>query len=256
MSTLENPPLIEAIFELRWGETASGELTYTQEEQSLFAGKMSASAASKGFGRCEMLQPGGVPVSLPMMVSHRFREAENTWPCYQVGLGIFTANQTANGYSWPSFKKAIGAGVGIYNQAAPEQLKLVKDTLQITLRYQDAFFPDAGVTVKEYLNEHFNIEAGLPKSFLANKNLDEEKSSVNIQFNTNTNTPKGNVSIKIANAIISGRPGLLLETVVISKAKDAIDGELSKDALLNWVERAHELQKHSFRTLVLKSAYS
>jgi uncharacterized protein (TIGR04255 family) len=256
MTTLENPPLIEAIFELRWGEVASGELAYSQEEQSLFAGKVSASAASKGFGMCEMPQPGGAPVSLPMVVSHRFRESKDAWPCYQVGLGIFTANQAAKGYSWSSFKKAIGAGIGIYNQAAPEQLNSVKDTLQITLRYQDAFFPDARKMVKEYLNEHFNIEAGLPSSFLDNKNLDKEKSSVNIQFNTNTNTPRGNVAIRIANAIISGRPGLLLEIAVISKAKDAIDGELNKDALLNWVESAHELQKHSFDTLVLKSAYS
>jgi len=256
MSDLKHPPLIEAIFELRWGEVTPGELTYTQEEQSLFAGKVSASAASKGFTRSEILKQSEIPVSLPMTVSHRFRKAENEWPCYQVGLGIFTANQVADGYSWLSFKKAIGTGIKICNQAEPEQLNSVKDTLKITLRYQDAFSPGAKKTVKEYLNEHFNIEAGLPESFMENESLDDKEGSVNIQFNTNTNTPKGNIGIKIANAVIGGRPGLLLETVVTSRAKDAIDGALSEEALLSWVEKAHMLQKHSFRTLVLKSAYS
>jgi uncharacterized protein (TIGR04255 family) len=256
MSKLNNPPLIEAIFELRWGEAAPGELTYTQEERALFAGKVSASAASQGFARVETLDQGGAPISLPMTVSHRFRKAENEWPCYQVGLGIFTANQVADGYSWLSFKEAIGAGVKICNQAEAGQLGSVKDTLKVTLRYQDAFFLGTKVTVKDYLNEHFNIEAGLPESFMENENLDAEKSSVNIQFNTQINVPKGNISIKIANAVIGGRLGLLLETVVTSSAKDAIDGELSEEALLDWAEKAHMLQKHSFSTLVEKSAYS
>ncbi len=256
MSTLKHPPLIEAIFELRWGEVAPGELTYTQEEQSLFAGKVSASAALQGFTRCETMKQGGSPISLPMSVSHRFRKAENKWPCYQVGLGIFTANQVADGYSWLSFKEAIATGIEIYNEAEPEQLRSVKNTLQITLRYQDAFFPGPKETVKEYLNEHFNIEAGLPESFMQSANIDEGKSSVNIQFNTNTNTPKGNISINIANAFINGRSGLLMEIVVSSRAKDAIEGELNDDALLNWTQKAHMLQQHSFETLVLKSAYS
>lgn len=256
MSNLNPPPLIEAIFELRWGEVAPGEFNYTQEEQSLFAGKISASAASRGFTRCETMKQAGAPISLPMIVSHRFRTAENKWPCYQVGLGLFTANQVAEGYAWLSFKETIATGVKIYNQAESEKLNLAKDTLQLILRYQDAFFPDAKETVKNYLNNHFNIEAGLPGSFIENEKLDGEKGSINIQFNTNTITPKGHIVIKIADAIINGRPGLLMETVVTSRAKDAIDGDLSEEALLSWVEEAHYLQKHAFKTLVVRSAYS
>ena len=109
-----------------------------------------------------------------MMVSHRFRSKENTWPCYQVGLGIFTVNQVKDGYDWPPFKESIKTGLEIFNQADPEKMDKVKDSLSVVLRYQDGFYPKEGESIEKYLEKHFHVKAELPDEFLNNKNIVHE----------------------------------------------------------------------------------
>jgi hypothetical protein len=138
MTALPNPPLIEAIFELRWGEITQEQYSYTPEERSLFAGKISAAMAAHGFVITELVQQQ-LSFILPMQVTHRFRMQSNSYPCFQVGLGIFTANQIKEGYDWDSFKQSIKTGLDIYNQAEVGKLDSIKDTLTLSLRYQDAF---------------------------------------------------------------------------------------------------------------------
>jgi len=253
MTKLENPPLIEAIFELRWGESAPGQFSYSQDEQSLFAGKVSASAASKGYGLTEYVHQN--PVALPMAATHRFRSKKDVWPCFQVGLGLFTVNQTKNGYGWSSFKASVKSGLEIYNQAEPNKLNSVKNSLVLALRYQDGFFPEQGDSIEEYLAEHFKVKAGLPNSFLDTDSLDRAKSGVHLNIRVESKKPKGSVVITVANAIINGQPGLLMETIVESKVSDALQGQIDIDSILEWAGEAHDLQKHSFKTLISPSAY-
>ena len=255
MGELANPPLIEAIFELRWGEVLPGQFKFSRDEQTLFAGKISAALDSKGYGISEIVHPE-TSRPLPMFISHRFRAKENTWPVYQVGLGIFTVNQLNDGYSWESFKNTIETGLEIYSQADPRKLALDRDTLSFVLRYQDAFFPPAEQLISGYLEEHFNVRAGLPENFLNNENIDSTKSTVNINIHTNTVNPKGEIVIAIANAIINQNPGLLMETVVTSKAMEAIEGEIKIGNILEWTQSAHALQQHAFRTVINPSAYN
>jgi len=255
MNTLENPPLIEAIFELRWGEVAQGEFSFSQDEQSLFAGKVSSAASTKGFSVTEYTQPPNTP-PLPMLVTHRFRKAVDAWPCYQIGLGIFTINQVADGYDWETFKQSIRDGLHVLNNADTKHLNAVQDSLHVILRYQDAFYPEPEISVEKYIEEHFNINAGLPSSFKNHQDINGNASSIHFQVNTSTNTPKGQIGIKISNAILNGVPGLLMETVVSSQVSELMTDEISIDNLISWAEDAHKLQKHSFDTLISKSAYS
>ncbi len=254
MTILSDPPLIEAIFQLCWGEVVPGHYSYTQEEQSLFAGKISASAFRKGYPITEGVQQGS-PVLMPMVVTHRFRKGHNEWPCYQVGLGVFTVNQIKNGYDWVSFKDAINIGLEMLEEAESDKLNSISDTLSIVLTYQDAFFPESIVSIEKYLKDNFRVNASLPDEFLNNSDIARDQATVNINFNVETSNPKGNVSIRIANAIINDRPGLLMETIIQSKARELVNDKLSKESILDWVERAHVIQKHSFKTLINPSAY-
>ncbi|MCX7087052.1 MAG: TIGR04255 family protein [Methylococcales bacterium] len=250
MTKLDNPPLIEAIFQLCWGEVAPGQFSYTHEEQSLFAGKISAAAAMQGYKTAQDAQPNA-PVLMPWVATHRFRDKDDTWPCFQVGLGIFTVNQVKNGYSWESFKNSIKIGLNVLEQADSEKLAKISNSLSVFLIYQDAFFPEENISTEAYLKDHFNINADLPSDFLSNPNIDRNKSNVDINIKIEIKEPKGFISIKIANAIINDQPGLLMETIVHSKMADITD----KNGILNWVERAHEIQKHSFETLIQPTAY-
>ena len=252
MLIIDNAPLIEAIFELRWGELAPGNFQYSDEERSLFAGKFSVAAANSGYKVIERIASFA---NMPMMVSHRFRLNENIWPCFQIGLGIFTANQTKDNYSWNTFKTSIKTGLDIFSQADPKMLSKAKDSLAMILRYQDAFFPNQNESIEEYLKNHFNVNVSLPASFSESASLDDKYSAVNVVIQIFSKEPKGTLVITISDAIINDKPGLIMETTVQSSASDIFECSGNTDLILDWCEIAHDLQKHSFVNLIKPSAY-
>lgn len=255
MTTLDNPPLIEAIFVLQWGEVAPRQFVYTQDEQTLFTGKISASASSNGYKITENIQQNQ-GFMMPKLVSHRFRKYKNSYPCFQVGLGIFTINQVKDNYNWSSFKESIKTGLEIYSEAEPNKLNDIKDTLSLSLHYQDAFFPENNISTEEYLKEYFHVNAGLPESFFENTEINRSKIGINMAINVETLNPKGAIVVSIANAIINDQSGLLMDTIVQSKVKDDFNGEaVGINEIMAWLEQAHNLQRHSFKNIVKSSVY-
>ena len=108
MSVLENAPLIEAIFELRWGELSPGNFSYTDEESSMLPLHISIAASKHGF---DFIETQSNP-PFPFFVTHRFRKSENSWPCIQLGTGIFTVNQVNDNYNWEEFSIGFECGRG------------------------------------------------------------------------------------------------------------------------------------------------
>lgn len=248
-------PLIEAIFELRWGQKSFGDFDYAPEEQQLFAMQIGAVAASKHYTFTELANPSMQFLLPPMLVSHRFRKQSNSWPCFQIGLGIFTVNQVKDGYEWTSFKNTIEEGLDIYIAANPQKLNDVQNTLTLILRYQDAFFPDSSISTKQFVEEHLNINVNMANEFFENENIETGFEAINISIMTNIIKPKGRLSTVLANAVMNDKPGLLLETIVETEMKNLTNGIVSKENILSWVEEAHKIQQHSFKTLVKESAY-
>lgn len=253
MTTIDDAPLIEAIFELRWGNTSSGQFSFKRDEQSLLPGKLSASAAAKGYKFCQIIPH--IPLGIPGIVSHRFKKDKDSWPCFQIGLGVFTVNQINDGYDWDEFKKSIKAGLEIFTKADPEKLSSEKNTLSAIMRYQDAFYPSAKMSTEEFLSDHLKVDAKLPDSFLDNPNLNRAKSGINLRFNLDTIKPKGVITIGITNAVINTTPGILMETIVESKLSDSIGNTVNTKTLLEWSEKAHDLQRHTFKNLIKTTAY-
>tara|TARA_B110000196_G_C21115606_1_gene650330 strand:- start:800 stop:1576 length:777 start_codon:yes stop_codon:yes gene_type:complete len=255
MSTLKSPPLIEAIFEVHWGETHPGQFNFSQEEQSLFPIKFSSFASANGFSFQELVNNGAFHGAvLPRLVSHRYRKQADKWPCYQTGLGVFTVNQIADGYDWTDFHVDIKKGTSIFFQALGAQLKDVANTGYAQLKYQDAFFQKDEESLESFLKSTFNVNISLPSSFFDKDEIKKSYSSINFTSSIESLSPKGRVDIVIANAIISGKPGILMETVVTSKISDISQKiEYLADDIMNWSDSAHKLQKHAFSTLIKKS---
>jgi len=248
------PPLIEVIFELHWGEAEPGRFSYSLEEQSLFAGQVSAAAAAKGFVFKEFLQHKNEP-PLPKRVTHRFRRGENQWPCIQVGLGVFTVNQIDKDYAWASFLEAVASGLKIFSEADRNKLSLLKDSLTVILRYQDAFFPPDRKGIEDYLEENFEVNVKFPDAFFKKNIVNRPVNSISLNFEAEVTRPKGKVTVAINNAIINNKPGLIMETVVESKVTTDMKGSTGIDDFLSWAVEAHDLQRHAFRTLINKSAF-
>ncbi|MCW8918740.1 MAG: TIGR04255 family protein [Gammaproteobacteria bacterium] len=256
MTTLANPPLLEAIFEIRWGERSPGKFEYTPQEQNILPGLVTSQATKKRFKITEYLdREGGHGVAFPMQPLYRFRREQGNWPCLQLGLGIFTVNQIADGYDWEIFRKDIGIGYGIFHSAEPEVLDSKRKDATLILRYQDAFYPDQGMTAYDYIQKYFNITVSLPAEYTSSSLLSPDLKDIHFRFNTSAAKPIGDISISLVSAIIGGRPGLLMETIVQSNAHDVLS-QYTTENLLEWADAAHDLQRHAFNSLVKKSSYS
>jgi len=258
MPAIKNAPLVEAIFEIRWGSKGQNSFEFSQDEQSLLPGKVDAFAAEAGF---PLSEPIGAPagpnnIGLPQRISYRFRPGENQYPCLQLGMGIFTVNQLESGYSWNSFLSSIKDGVKILLKANPGRLARLPDSACLALRYQDAFYPsDEGCTSQAFIVKHFNVDASLPDNFLGDNRLNPSKSDLSFKISTDVKEPEGRITVFITDAIISGKRGLLMETIVESPIGNFSLNSISENHVTDWCEKAHQLQKHAFETLIKPSAY-
>lgn len=248
-------PLLEAIFEMRWGETEFGQFNFSPDEQWLFPGKISAVATTKGYVVSEAIQNQVLMPSMviPFLVSHRFRKKEGEYPCLQVGLGVFTVNQVRDNYGWLEFKKSIKEGVDIYNKADSKKLKSISESLVLSLRYQNVFFNSVQSENEDLIGKHFNLGAVFNEEFKSNKgiNYDKKNSDINLEFETIK--PVGNIVIKIANSVIENKKCVLMDTIVHSKVKESLKSIDSKN-IQAWLEQAHTLQKHCFNSLIKKES--
>ena len=254
MVTIPNAPLVEAIFELRWGNPDSEDpikITFKPDETSFFVGQFKATASGKDFGHVERVNP--LPVPFPHIVLHRFRKAPDIWPCYQIGLGIFTANQTNDNYDWKPFKNTIMEGLDVLDKSLPDGLSNM-NPLVVELKYIDAYLYDNDINPMEYLKETFNINLLnlFDKSFLK-KDLFVDKSDkgINLSFQLDTLDPKGKFIFNLGLGTSNAKPAFIVNIRHRSSDDDIIQkGTAFKKYISKWLEKSHDLQKHAFKTLV------
>ncbi|WP_417215896.1 TIGR04255 family protein [Alcanivorax sp.] len=254
MSKIDNSPLIEAIFELRWGETHPGTFKFYREERELLPGIFFQSIKSNGYPLRERLDPEAPEI--PGFAKYRFRKAPNKWPCYQFGLGLFTANQIGSAaisspqieeYDWDDFKPAISEGLKslIDSYATFDGLPSGKPTA--ALRYQDGFILGKGESIEDFISHKTNIRAHLAENFLDHPDINSNATDIRMELVFETNKPKGKISISVMSAQIKGEPGVVFETRVSSQLTSS---EISVPQIMEWAEDAHTLQRHSFDSLI------
>lgn len=250
MPILSNAPLIEAIFELRWAEIrrtpTEVHFDFPPEEIELLPGQFRSEMKQSGFDFYERLNPESP--ALPHVVTHRFRKKAEVWPCYQLGLGIFTANQINQNYGWSSYKQTIIDGIHALGNAHPKGL-IDLPTLGVELRYRDGFIFDEGETAPEFLEKKLSIGfSEKPVALLETTKIQNDIIFNQISFSVRAIEPRGTLTIIGAQGFINGRPGFILDTAIRSADNDK--PALTPDGISTWLEQAHVLQKHAFETLI------
>ena len=99
MTSFKNPPLLEAIFELRWALDDNNDFNKIQ-----FLFEDLYSRFSKEYPFRENIVDATIP--LPVLNGQpvrRFRKAENAYPLIQIGPGILTLNSDSKNYLWEDF---------------------------------------------------------------------------------------------------------------------------------------------------------
>lgn len=255
MSTLSHAPLIEAIFELRWGEVLTDKdpgkigFRFTLDDDEIFPGQFAAAAKTQGFTNVERLGSGAP--RMPHMVTYRYRKAPNVWPCYQTGLGIFTANQINDGYGWNSFSASIKTGLELLDKGHPAGIATLP-LIGADLRYQDGFLFSKNEGPIDFLKDKLNISVDVPNKLFSKDAVAGLPDGFSTEFQVRLEDPKGILIIRLNQAIINGDPGFVMETTVRSAQEDK--PTCSLQSLLDWANKAHDIQQHAFQTLI-KPAY-
>lgn len=254
MSILSQAPLIETIFELRWGEIQvhpsnprAIRLMYSENELETLDSSFGMIAEKHGFPIVEQINPE--LSQLPHSVSKRYRKQLNVWPCYQTGLGIFTVNQINDGYKWSIFKKDILLGLELLDEACPGSLSSLS-SIGVELRYLDGFPFDENENSNSFLKNKMELGFNLPNEFFANEKISNEIRENNIRFEVATNKPKGLLINCVESGMINGRSGFVMNTIVRSADKNSPDFDVKE--LEKWLNDAHEIQQHAFKTLIQK----
>ena len=220
MGKIPNSPLIEAIFELKWGEKQPGHFEYSKEEKDFFPGVFYDAIKKEEFSYSEHVGRPEEQLNLPFQVAHRFRKSEGQWPCYQIGLGIFTANQIGNMSVGPD-------GIG--------------------LKYQDGFILEDGETIESFISKKLKTNIDISSEFLSNDKISKSAENIRLRISHRTLVPSGSIAISVLSAQFGGKPGLVIETEVFSQLGSS---ERKLDFLAKWCEEAHDLQRHAFNTVI------
>lgn len=250
MPILPKAPLVEAWVELRWGLkphlNSPADFEFTFEDLDFFPGQFRKAAERSGFVTIERVNPEIVK-AVPHVVTYRFRKAPATWPCYQIGTGMFTVNQINDGYKWETFKPDVVKGLQVLNEGHPTGLGGLS-RFGIELRYQDGFPFTEGQTPPDFLKSNLEIGFRLVPEFMNLQQLSSEISGMKVGFSLNTSVPRGQLIIEIVQGTINAQPGFVMNTIVRSTQGNC--PEWTTESISEWLESAHEIQRHAFKTLI------
>ncbi len=254
MPKLSKAPLIEIIFELRWGpgEPGQGPVNlspdrWSPEERSYFPAEFRNGARKQGL---EYVEDIGPPIPIPSVVAHRFRPSEGKWPCLQIGLGLFTVNLTNEFYDgWDSFRQAATKGLAVLDGAYPGGLSALP-LFHAELRYLDGF-PLKEQAPLDFMRANLQLALDMPDGLLEHNALQGPVESPEVGFMVPVVKPEGKLLLKLQSGMINGEKGLVAHTAIRS-TRGALPDQNS-EALLRWLDQAHEIQHYFFETLVAGS---
>lgn len=232
IKNLNNKPLVEAIFELRWGLDGVQDGAVDPYYQILI-GQMFAEI-NGSYPYWERLPTAELPESfLPFMPHHRFRVEPDAWPLIQMGPGLLTVNDT-EGYVWETFfprcSDVIDALFRIYPEAE-EKLKI----FEITLRYIDA---DAllGLSAVDFLRS-LKLNVDMQQSLFEGGRIGGNSLGVSLSLAYSAWRPKGIFQISCNQGKKHNQDAMIWETKVISRGTDA---PRKPEAINAWLNEAHD----------------
>lgn len=242
ISKLSNAPLQEVIFELRWKLDFDPESQSQTDKDFQFAFANFSALSSKKLKHKIILKSSSVPdilfVNRPI---YQFWVAENQYPVFQLGPGVFTVNETEKNYEWQNFRSLILEGIDWLNKSYSNKL----DFSVIELRYIDAIEvgEDNEKDLIKFIADNLQIE-------ISNKNIDAKLSDIQLHQRFKIDD-ENYLSLLIANGIknIKQSKAIILQTS-FNKTSN-----ISLENLVAWIDVAHDTCSSLFQKMISKNLY-
>jgi len=243
---LLNPPLVEAVYELRWelqGDQQTGR--FRDVAYPMMYGRMYEKLKNE-FPLIEDLPSIQMhPEAGPFVVRHRMRKERNGWPLMQVGPGILTIND-GKGYSWAQFKRLILLAIQTIVELYPAE-SFPLNFIKSEVRYISAVpFDIQRENPLDFLGEKLHVKVAVDKEMFENNNVFDKPNAVSVNLAYALNRPLGNVMLSANLGQIDGRPAYIMQSVIQSVGETVPQEESGIEV---WLEEAHETAEHCFMTL-------
>lgn len=187
---LRNPPIIEALVEIKWELKEKTAIGYRDPHYQFLLGTFYNAIRDKYPFR-ESLPAHAVPDDVTgSVVKHRFRVAKDDWPLVQIGPGIMSVNETRKYKTFENFKPiVVGAVEALYNSyPRPEDLLITS----LQLRYIDAYeFDYSENDICEFLSKLMHIESKVPDVLLLPHKIEKPPVSYGLRTSFRCNKPPG-----------------------------------------------------------------
>ncbi len=241
LEKLPNQPLVEALFEFKWGRPDVPEsLGYPIVVGSLY-GKL-----KDRFPEIIDLPANMVPSSITThLVRHQFRRAKDQWPIIQVGPGIMTVNENEGYTGWPAFFDVIGNALRHLCDAHPKPEAIQPQSF--LLRYINAIdFDSERGDALNFLAEHLKTGIRLDETVFSVGDPRRNPSSLILRLSFALKEPQGTVIVQFSSGAKSGKPAIIWELMVESSPPGIRDLRADADT---WLKSAHAVIEHWFVAL-------
>ncbi len=251
---LQKAPLIEAIFELRWRPVVGDRnedfpSRHHAYDLSSFLFTLAHCLREAGFSYTEHLTPEFTP-PIAHQLRTRYRQEKSSYPCIQIGDGIFTVNQINDEYKWGTFKSTILDALEIFARARDENRPLVEP--RASLQYIDGISTD---NFSEFIAEETRLVAEVEPELEGALEGLEKLQCQSVSFGSELTNPAG------SHLFISAEPTLVNDqksALIRYQIGGPLDGaplSTGTEEITAWLETAHKVLHNSFVETFTKNAY-
>lgn len=235
--SLPNKPLVEALFEFKWGPETPEMLGYPIIVGALYE------KLKDSYKEIEDLPVNRVPHELTSyMVRHRFRKTKDGWPLVQIGPGILSVNETEGYTTWDVFRESIRHVLDKLYEAHPKSNDIVAQSFM--LRYINAVEFDFDKNdILEFMASKLKTNITLDKNLFAVGDSTQMPGELILRLSFPLGKPKGSVTIQFASGLKIGRRALIWELIVSSSPPQLGPLPSSADT---WLQDAHNVIEHWF----------
>jgi uncharacterized protein (TIGR04255 family) len=246
---LHNKPLVEAIFELRWGNMIPPD-QFDDPNYQILVGLLFERFKEAGYEYYERLPTAAIPDQLSgHVVQHRFRTAKDQWPLIQVGKGILTVNDTDN-YDWDKsfFTRCVDALTALHDKYPGNFHEIPFHSM--TLKYIDAHELDYEQTdLFDFLQQKMGLDIRIPEKLLNKARLSGSPKSFAADFGYEIPDLNANLRFRLARgARVSEEIDLLIWETEVRSIKDSIPRDLPE--ISRWLTAAHQITSDWFFKLI------
>lgn len=242
---LENKPLVEAIFEIKWGLKEIAEGLRIDPHYKILIGSL-YSKLNKEYSYHEMLPAASIPDDIAgYVIQHRFRKGKSQWPLIQIGPGILTVNDT-EGYIWEEFEKKVVNVINALFEIHPEPESLKINSL--LLRYIDAVeFDFAADSIYDFLAEKMKTTIRPYDRLFRETDVNPVPMSFDWRFSYSCTKPNGAIHLRFIRGKKENADALIWETMVQSTNEQVLQ---IPEKITDWLNDAHALTDDWFFKLI------